>query len=171
MAHMLGRVVGFGVEAAEDAKGLRVKAQFTLDSDEGRNAAAVVRHAAKVGHKVGLSIGYKLFKDGAEFDDATGVRRLKSVDLLEYSIAAVPANPRARIKAAAGERFTVREIEGILRDAGFARDEAKCLISSLKDQRDVEPETAPQTAALADLAAQMQAALRDSELLMQLRRV
>jgi len=60
-------------------------------------------------------------------------------------LAAVPANGRARIGRvkAAGEPLTEREIEGILRDAGFSLSEAKCLISSMKVRRDVEPETLP----------------------------
>ena len=130
MAHQSSRIVGFGLTAVEDAKGLKVEGQFTPDSHEGRNAAATVRHAAKVGHKVGLSIGYRVRKDGAEWDDTAGVRKLKAIDLFEYSIAAVPANPRARVGRikAAGD-LTIREFEEFLRDSGYSKD-AACAIAS-----------------------------------------
>ena len=148
MAHQSARIVGFGLDAAEDAKGLRVQGQFTPDSDEGRNAAAIVRHASKIGHKVGLSIGYRVRKDGAEWDEQNGVRKLKAVDLFEYSIAAVPANPRARVSRvkAAGE-WTIRELEEYLRDAGFSKD-AACTIASrgfaALDRRDADAAVAEQ---------------------------
>lgn len=131
MGHQMGRIVGFGLEAEEDNKGLRVAGQFTLDSDEGRNAYAIAKHASKCGHKLGLSIGYMVRPDGSELNERTGIRTLTAVDLYEYSIAATPAAPRARIaavKAAAGE-MTIREFEEFLRESGFSKD-AACAIAS-----------------------------------------
>lgn len=128
MAHDGSHIVGFGLEAAEDEKGLRVVGQFTPDSDAGRNAAAIARHAHAIGHKLGLSMGYRPRKDGAAWDEATGVRRLKSVDLFEYSIAPVPANQRARMTRVK----TVREAEATLRELGLSRDEAIEFISVVK---------------------------------------
>ena len=125
MGHVMQKVVGFGTHAEEDPKGLRVEGEFTLDSDEGRNAYAIARHASKVGHKFGLSIGYRPRKDGVEWDEATGVRRLKSLDLYEYSLAAIPANPRARIsRVKSASEWSPRDIEDILREAGMSRDKA-----------------------------------------------
>jgi uncharacterized protein len=148
MGHITSRIVGFGISAEENERGLKVLGEFTLESDEGRNAYAIAQHAAKLGHKLGLSIGYRVRKDGAEFDEARGVRRLKSVDLYEYSIAAVPANPRAtmtRVKAdGSGDvDLTVSEVERVLRDAGFSRVEAKRLISSIRALRDAESPADP----------------------------
>jgi HK97 family phage prohead protease len=169
MGHIMARIVGFSLEAAEDSKGLAVTGEFTLGSDEGRNAYATAQHAARVKAPMGLSIGYGVRKGGADYDEATGVRTLKSLDVYEFSLAAVPANPRARVARvkAAGERWSVRECEEILRDAGFSSSEAKCLISSLKGQRDVEPETA---LAAPDLrAVELVNAARSTNLLVQVR--
>src|SRR4029077_20598458 len=107
------------------------------------NAYALAKHAAALKQPFGLSIGYGVGKDGARVHDS-GIRELTDLDVYEFSLAAVPANPRARVGRvkAAGE-FTEREIEGILRDAGFSQSEAKRLIHSMKGQRDVEPETLP----------------------------
>src|SRR5512145_263773 len=132
MAHNTGRVVGFSSGAEEDSKGLKVAGEFTLASDEGRNAYATAKHAAELGQKFGLSIGYSVRgEDGASYDENTNVRTLKNLTVYEFSLAAVPANPRARIaavKAAAGE-MTIREFEEFLRESGFSKD-AACAIAS-----------------------------------------
>jgi HK97 family phage prohead protease len=144
MGHIMSRPVGFSTGGEEDSKGLLVRGEFTLGADDGRNAYALAKHAAKLKQPFGLSIGYGVGKDGAKFNDATGVRDLTDLDVYEFSLAAVPMNPRARVarvKAAGVEPLTEREIEGILRDAGFSKDEAKCLMHSMKAKRDVEPET------------------------------
>lgn len=132
MAHNTGHVVGFSTGAEEDSKGLKVAGEFTLASDEGRNAYATAKHAAELGQKFGLSIGYSVRgEDGASYDENTNVRTLKNLTVYEFSLAAVPANPRARIaavKAAAGE-MTIREFEEFLRESGFSKD-AACAIAS-----------------------------------------
>jgi uncharacterized protein len=138
MGHIGSRIVGFVVEAAEDSKGLHVTAEFTLDSDEGRNAYAITKHAAKLGHKLGLSVGYQIRPDGSKME-ANGVRQLLAVNLFEVSIAAIPANPRARITGVKAEDIsTISEVEDALRDAGFSRNEAKTLVSKMKTLRDAE---------------------------------
>lgn len=144
MGHIMARPVGFSTGAEEDSKGLHVFGEFTLAADDGRNAYALAKHAAALKQPFGLSIGYGVGKDGSKWNPDTGVRDLTDLDVYEFSLAAVPANPRARVARvkAVGE-FTEREIEGILRDAGFSQSEAKCLIHSMKGQRDVEPETLP----------------------------
>lgn len=145
MGHLMARPVGFSTGADEDGKGLHVFGEFTLDADDGRNAYALAKHAAKLKQPFGLSIGYGIAEGGAKYNEQTGVRDLTDLDVYEFSLAAVPMNPRARIARikSAGERYTEREIEGILRDAGFSISETKCLIYSMKGQRDVEPETLP----------------------------
>ena len=145
MGHIMSRPVGFSTGADEDNKGLHVFGEFTLGADDGRNAHALALHAAKLKQPFGLSIGYGVAENGAKFNSETGVRDLTDLDVYEFSLAAVPMNPRARVARvkAAGERYSERELEGILRDAGFSNSEAKCLIASMKAQREVEPETLP----------------------------
>ena len=140
MGHMMARPVGFSTAGEEDAKGLKVYGEFTLGADDGRNAYEFAKHAAKLKQPFGLSIGYGIPTDGAKYNESTGVRDLLDIDVYEFSLASVPMNPRARIGQvkAAGEPLTEREIEGILRDAGFSINEAKRLIFSMRNQRDVE---------------------------------
>lgn len=120
MGHQGIHIVGFGTDAKEDGNGLLVRAEFTLDSDDGRNAYALAKHAQKLGHKLGLSIGYGVPDGGSKVKN--GVRHLTDLDLYEYSIAAIPANPRARIS-------NVKTADGglleALRAAGFASEAAK----------------------------------------------
>ena len=144
MGHIMARPVGFSTGAEEDPKGLKVYGEFTLDSDDGRNAYALAKHAAKLKQPFGLSIGYAIPEGGTKFHGDTGVRDILDLDVLEFSLAAVPMNPRARLGAvkAAGEPLSEREIEAILRDVGLSQSDAKCIISSLKAQRDVAAETA-----------------------------
>jgi Escherichia/Staphylococcus phage prohead protease len=144
MGHVMGRPVGFSLSGEEDSKGLKVLGEFTLDSREGQDAYASAKHAERLKQPLGLSIGYFIRKDGSKYNSDTGVRDLTALDVIEFSIAPVPANPRARMTRvkSAGERFSVRECEEILRDAGFSTAEAKCLIFSLKGQRDVSSEDA-----------------------------
>jgi HK97 family phage prohead protease len=134
MAHSLGRVVGFSTGAEEDSKGLKVAGEFTLDSDEGRNAYATARHAAKLGQKFGLSIGYAIRgENGASYDESTNVRTLKNLTVYEFSLAAVPANPRARIAAVKElediHDWTIREFEKYLRESGFSKEAARAIAS------------------------------------------
>ena len=143
MAHNTGRVVGFSTGAEEDSKGLKVAGEFTLDSDEGRNAYATARHAMRLGQKFGLSIGYSIRgEDGASFDENTGIRTLKNLTVWEFSLASLPANPRARMTAVKGaDSWTIREFEEHLRDVGFSQAEAKRIASAgfnASGQRDVE---------------------------------
>lgn len=145
MGHLMARPVGFSTGAEEDNKGLLVRGEFTLGADDGRNAYALAKHAAALRQNFGLSIGYGVAKDGMKVNNDTGVRELTDLDVYEFSLAAVPANPRARIGRvkAAGEPYNERDIEGILREAGFSRNEAKDLIFSMKSLREVDSETIP----------------------------
>lgn len=142
MGHQMGRIVGFGISAETDAKGLKVRGQFTLDSDEGKNAYAVTRHAAKLKTILGMSIGYSIPEGGAEYDEKRGVRKLHNIDLLEYSIAAVAANDRAQMLGVKSAAWTERDFEEYLRDAGLSREAAKRFVlrgyGGLHDQRDAD---------------------------------
>jgi uncharacterized protein len=129
--HNTGRVVGFSTWAEEDTKGLHVKGEFTLSSDEGRNAYATVKHAEKLKQKFGLSIGYAIRgEDGAHWDQETNIRTLKNLTVYEFSLAAIPANPRARMSQvkSAGE-WSLSEFENFLREAGFSKTEATAIAS------------------------------------------
>lgn len=144
MAHRLDSVIGFSTHAEEDSKGLFVQGELTLGSTAGRDAYESMKHALSLRQRPGLSIGYRVRgEDGAEMNDRRGIRILKNLDVMEFSLAAVPANPEARtlrIKSVA--EWTEREFEEHLRDAGLSREAAKRFVlrgyGGLNDQRDAD---------------------------------
>ena len=121
--------------AREDDKGLHVEGHALIDDvKQAREAHALVR--ANVID--GLSIGYRVEKNGSAFDD-DGTRRLSKLDVLEVSLVVFPANERARIHTAKqlphalrddARSLTIRKLERLLRDAGFSLKEAKAIAAA-----------------------------------------
>ena len=119
--HQMDEPIGVIHTLKEDAYGLYVAGQILLDLQRGREAYALL----KAGAINGLSIGYKP-SDYAY--DADGVRHLKDVELWEVSLVTFPANDKAGIThLKADPPQTIRELEQILRDAGFSRKDAKAI--------------------------------------------
>lgn len=119
--------VGFSTDLAEDAKGLYIEAVLSLNTSKGADVAALLKTAKQVDYRVGLSIGF--VAEEVEFDDATGGRLLKSINLWETSITPFPANRNARIESIK----SVRSIEQILRDVGgCSGDAAKRTLAMLR---------------------------------------
>lgn len=115
--------IGVWTGMKEDKRGLFVTGQLA-DTQRGREALTLT----KMGALTGLSIGYSTVK--FEYDQAKDVRTLTDVDLWEVSPVTFPANDKARISAVkAASEMSEREIEEILRDAGFSRKEAKAFIA------------------------------------------
>ena len=88
-----------------------------------------------------------------------GVISLTKLDLLENSIVTFAANDRARVEVVksildSGHMPTVREFEGLLRDAGFSKAKAAAIASSATPHLRGEPE------ADADFMACLWAAMR-----------
>ncbi len=89
--HGADKPVGRVVDAREDARGLRVVAEFAAESAAAKEAAALVR----AGALSGLSFGYRVKR--ARADRAKGVRELLSVELVEVSLVTFPMQPLARV--------------------------------------------------------------------------
>jgi uncharacterized protein len=142
MAHRMESVIGFSTGAEEDSKGLVVRGELTLESTGGRDAYALMKHASSVHQNLGLSIGYRIRPDGYEISDRTGIRTLKDLDVMEFSVAVCPANPRARVLGVKSAAWTERDFEEYLRDAGLSREAAKRFVlrgyGGLHDQRDAD---------------------------------
>ena len=116
-------VVGVWTELREDQKGLYVAGKIS-DTAQGRDA----RTLAVDGAITGLSIGYRVAADGADYDH-TG-RVLKKLDVHEISLTALPMNDLARIASAKsllarGEIPDTATLELLLQSAGFTRRQVK----------------------------------------------
>lgn len=122
----------------ENGKGLYVEGPIENQSQEGLRKY----NLAKMGAVKGLSIGFDLDRDKNgrvdtkvyDYDEKTGVRLLKKINLWEVSLVTFAANTRASITGVKGlqEAKTVRELERILRDSGLPKSEAVYLASLCK---------------------------------------
>jgi len=96
--HDPARQIGWNVAAAEDDHGLRVEGQLDLNVQAARERHSLMRLAAKLGGRTGLSIGFQTLRESPDPADFK-IRRLKEVRLLEYSLVTFPMNPRAGVTA------------------------------------------------------------------------
>lgn len=122
-----GEVIGVWEQLSEDGRGLYAKGRL-IDTRAGRDTYV----ALKEGALNGMSIGYRATEFELRARPEDPKRRLKSVDLVELSVVAVPANPKARVAAVKTilRIETIREFEEALRDVlGFSGAEAKRLAS------------------------------------------
>jgi HK97 family phage prohead protease len=142
--------VGKWTEMSEDNTGLRVKG-FLLDTTQGMDTYK----ALKAGAITGLSIGFRPVEYALRSRPDEPRRTLKSVDLLEVSVVGFPANDKARVLSvkSADDINTIRDLEHVLRDAGYSKSESARIASRYEaksNRRDAEAEAAKQAAQAAD---------------------
>ena len=147
--------IGVWDDLAEDSKGLWVKGRLFKDTVA---KAAEAYALLKEGGLDGLSIGYRTLKAEPKAGKP-GVISLLKLDLLENSIVTFAANERARVEVVksildAGQLPTVREFEGLLRDAGFSKAKAAAIAATATPHLRGDPE------AKADDAAEIMRKLR-----------
>jgi HK97 family phage prohead protease len=116
--------IGVWDSLKEDGRGLFGNGSLWLDDAP---MARVVYRGMKAAAFTGLSIGY--FVRESSFDERTGVRTLKKLDLIEASVVVSPANDEARIdavkmKLAHGSLPTLPEFERLLRESGFSKSQS-----------------------------------------------
>jgi len=115
--HQSDQPIGVWDDFEEDGKGLKLAGRLNLETQRGQEAWSDVKMQAVTG----LSIGYyELKADPYDFNNSEP-RRLIELDLREISPVTFPALKEAQIDAvkarlARGERLTVREFEGWLRE-------------------------------------------------------
>lgn len=128
--------VGDWIELKEDDKGLFVKGKIDLIHKDG----PTVYSALKRGAMDGLSIGFRIPIGGTEEGDE-GKRIIGEIDLKEISPVNFPADDAARISTVKSDLESIesfKDLEIILRDAGFSKSAAKVVVSRAKylSQRD-----------------------------------
>lgn len=132
--HDASQPIGVWDTMGEDKQGLVATGRLALDTVKGREAYSLM----KMGAVDGLSIGF--ITKTEEMDRQSGIRTLKSVNLMEVSLVTFPANAEATITNVKGSDMTEREFERALRDAGFSVSEAKTIVAhgfkALKRERD-----------------------------------
>ena len=128
--HDWDRPIGKNMAMSEDDRGLLVDGELLLDIKKAQETRTLIQNNAIDG----LSIGYRV--DDFSYDN--NVRVIKKLSVLEYSFVTFAMNPNAIVNDMKSAKLdSVRDIENYLRDAcGLSRNDAKTLISKIKNSRD-----------------------------------
>ena len=145
--HDSQQVIGVWESATETAQGLYVKGHI-LDTTLGADAYKL----AKAGAIDSMSIGYSVKE--ATYDQPTGVRTLKKIDLWEVSLVTFPANEKAQITMV---KAAMEEIDA----ASDLLDQA-CGVCDAYAGGDMEP-TIEAMATVAQLVRQAQGLLEEPD--------
>lgn len=134
--HDRTRPVGVWTEFDDKADGLHVTGRMGTST-----AAREARDDVRAGIISGLSMGFRTLKHRLEGKS----RHLLQVGLHEISLVTVPMNNRTRVLSikdilGAGEMPTVRDFEGLLRDAGFSRTKAEAIAAAATPHLRGDPE-------------------------------
>lgn len=124
-----GPVIGKWASLHADEKGLFVQGQLTPGHSQAIDVYASLKH----GSIDGMSIGYIPIRSKQLADNR---RLLEEIDLIEISVVEEPADLDARvesIKSALDHCHSLKEIEGLLRDAaGYSKTDATALVSRIR---------------------------------------
>jgi HK97 family phage prohead protease len=111
--------IGKWTEIREDKKGLFVRGQLLMQLEKAKEAFLLMREEILDG----LSIGFRIVEDS--FDRENEQIILHKIDLREVSLVTMPSASEALITkvrdASPEEVRSERELEKVLRDAGFSR--------------------------------------------------
>lgn len=129
--HMAACPLGPHLDMYEDDHGLYVHARLLVDEIPQAKQAHALLKAKVIG---GMSIGFDVMEDGADYDGKTNVWNLTALELWENSLVTFPANEEAQVDEvksilASGKLPAPSEFEGLLREAGFTRSQAKWITS------------------------------------------
>jgi len=116
--------IGFATSMAEDKRGLAMAGGLALSTTGGADVYGLLKAAAAIDFRVGLSIGF--YATEVDWDGDTRV--LKTIDLVEVSVTPFPANKRAYVD----DVKHLRNFEKRLRDVGgFSVAESKRVLAVL----------------------------------------
>ena len=90
------RQIGWNVEAHEDERGLFVRGLLDLNVTAARERHSLMKMAQNIGGRTGLSIGFRVIKEEAD-NKRPEIRRLKEIQLMEYSVVTFPMNRQAGV--------------------------------------------------------------------------
>lgn len=122
------KVAGVWTEIKEDENGLWGKGKLNLDTQLGKELYSNI----KMGAVKGISIGY--FEIDTDYDQKTGAKLLKELDLIEASIVLLPCNEQSQVESVKtaieqGEQPSKTVVEKALREMGFSRKNAKNILA------------------------------------------
>jgi len=120
--------IGWNVSAREDARGLFVQGKLNLEVQGAREKHALMKQAMEVGARMGLSIGYRVIREELDKKDPN-IRRLKEIQLMEYSVVTFPMNPSAQVTGVKGRRDSLYQF--LSRELGLPENQAHSACETL----------------------------------------
>lgn len=118
--------IGVWTELKEDDVGLYVEGQLALKTRRGAEVYELMRMDPRPAI-AGLSIGYRAVEWAIGTKPDEPRRTIKKLELFEVSLTGMPANRKAGVRDV--KSMTIRDFEGLLRDAGFSNTAAKAIAS------------------------------------------
>jgi len=134
--HDDGEWIGLSTSLAEDGKGLALTGQL-FDTTAGKDAYQLLKGAAALDYRVGMSIGFTA--NDWDYGDDNATRTLKEIDLWEASLTPFPAQPKAYV----ADVKRVREFERYLREADISRAESRRLVRAITERSLWSPRGTP----------------------------
>jgi hypothetical protein len=130
--------VGVWDSITENHKGLPVEGRFAMKTQLGQESFELTKMGALKAFSIGFDMprtkSGKVDPNSYDFDQKTGIRLLKQIDLWEVSLVTFPANTRARVTGIKSfeDAKTVRDLEYILRESGLSKNQASYVASMCK---------------------------------------
>ncbi|MZH02695.1 MAG: hypothetical protein F3745_04650, partial [Nitrospinae bacterium] len=124
--------------AHEDERGLFVQGVLDLNISLARERHSLMKMAQKIGGKTGLSIGFKTIKEEPD-RKSPDIRRLKEIQLIEYSVVTFPMNPQAGVVSVKSKEQLISQF---LKNAvGLDKIQTQLAIENLKSLlcKNIEP--------------------------------
>ena len=124
--------IGVWTDMAEDGRGLWVEGKLA-PTQRGKDAYELLKMKPRPALN-GLSIGFVAKEYSVGTKPKEPKRTLKNIDLIEVSLVTTPANPKARVQSVKSidDVTELKEVEEILRDAGFSRKDACAIVSKVR---------------------------------------
>ncbi len=131
------RQIGWNLEATEDHRGLLVRGLLDLNVRVARERLSLMKMAVQVGARTGLSIGYRTIKEEPDKKNPR-IRRLKEIQLFEYSIVTFPMNPQAAVTTVKARQDLLHQF--LRQEIGLDKHRARQALEDFKSLLCTEPE-------------------------------
>lgn len=120
--HNTRQIIGQWLELSEDDRGLKARGRLFIKETDHVPLARETYTLMRAKALDAMSIGYRTVK--AAYDETSGVRRLKELDLWEISVVTFPMNDLAKVGGVKAD-LSIRDVERILREGGAPDNFAK----------------------------------------------
>ncbi|VAX28187.1 hypothetical protein MNBD_NITROSPINAE05-805 [hydrothermal vent metagenome] len=123
------RQIGWNLEAREDERGLLVRGLLDLNVRVARERHSLMKMAMKVGGRTGLSIGFRAIKEAPDRKNPI-IRRLKEIQLFEYSVVTFPMNTQASVTTVKARQDLLQQF--LLQEIGLDKQRVKIALTQLQ---------------------------------------